>query len=92
LNLIPLKIHLANLIEQFVDGIIHHDLKHGNVLMTKDNQVKICDFGVSRFIFHDSYASTMVKTHNYQPPKVVQINLIHIQLMLGDLIAFYMNL
>jgi serine/threonine protein kinase len=58
--------------EQLVDGIIHHDLKHGNVLMTKDNQVKICDFDVSRFISHDSYANTMVKTHNYQLPKVVQ--------------------
>jgi serine/threonine protein kinase len=78
--------------EQLVDVIIHHDLKHENVLVTKDNQVKICDFCVSRFISHDYYANTMVGTHNYQPSKVVQISLIHVQLMFEDLVVFYLNL
>jgi hypothetical protein len=77
--------------EQLVDRIIHHDFKHENELMTKGNQVKIFNFGVSLFMSHDSYASSMVKAHNYQPTKVVQINLIHIQLIFVFFVVFYMN-
>lgn len=52
--------------------IIHHELKPGNVLATKDNQIKICDFRVARSLSQDSYASTIVGTHNYQTSEVIQ--------------------
>jgi serine/threonine protein kinase len=78
--------------EQLVDRIIHHDLKHENVLITKDNQVKICDFFVSHFKSQDSYANTMVKTHNYQLLKVVQEQNYSYSVDVCVLVVFYMNL
>lgn len=27
--------------------VIHHDIKPENILLTEDNQIKICDFGLA---------------------------------------------
>lgn len=56
-------------------GIIHRDLKLENILLDKDNHVKLGDFGLCSFIEKDteimSYTQ-MVGTINYMAPELVK--------------------
>lgn len=56
-------------------GIIHRDLKLENILLDKDNHVKLSDFGLCSFIEKDteimSYTQ-MVGTINYMAPELVK--------------------
>jgi len=45
-------------------GIMHRDIKPGNILVNKDCQVKLCDFGLARTIPQE------VLNHNKMPPVI----------------------
>eukprot|EP00667_Euglena_gracilis_P006526 EG_transcript_6578 len=56
--------------------IIHRDLKSKNVLVDVDThgeiqEVKLCDFGVSRILTAGSKAETMVGTYYWMPPEIL---------------------
>jgi serine/threonine protein kinase len=65
-------------------NIIHRDLKPENILIDMDDNIKICDFGYSRFINnnndnnnndnkdHDIMLISPVGTINYQAPEILK--------------------
>jgi len=49
--------------------LIHRDVRPANVLMTRDNQVKLTDFGTSRYLIDQPYASTRIGSPPYMAPE-----------------------
>lgn len=53
-------------------GVVHRDLKPGNLVLTKSGHVKIMDFSVAKLLDQDPYApGTMVGTLLYIPPEQI---------------------
>jgi serine/threonine protein kinase len=54
-------------------GILHRDLKPGNVLLSKDGSVKVADFGVAKITegMDITMAGTMIGTPSYLAPERV---------------------
>ncbi len=50
-------------------GIIHRDIKLGNILIGDNNIIKICDFGMAKYMSDDW--DTICGTPNYIPPEVL---------------------
>jgi serine/threonine-protein kinase len=50
-------------------GIIHRDIKPANILVTPDGQLKVTDFGISRFAFDSTQSAVMVGTPSYMSPE-----------------------
>ena len=53
--------------------IIHRDLKSPNIFLTKDNTVKLGDFGIARVLSHTKEkAKTIVGTPYYLSPEIIE--------------------
>ena len=50
-------------------GILHRDLRPGNVLVTESEEVKIADFGTSRFLEIAEHATTIIGSPPYMAPE-----------------------
>ena len=52
-------------------NIIHRDLKPENLLLTKDNILKIIDFGLSNYNTNDNLLSTPCGSPCYASPEMI---------------------
>jgi serine/threonine protein kinase len=53
-------------------GIIHRDLRPGNVLVTEQGMVKVADFGTSRFLEIAAHGTTVIGSPPYMAPEQFQ--------------------
>jgi serine/threonine protein kinase len=53
-------------------GIIHRDLRPGNVLVTDSGMVKVADFGTSRFLEIAAHGTTVIGSPPYMAPEQFQ--------------------
>src|SRR6266403_2229506 len=53
-------------------GIIHGDVKPGNILVTAENKVKLGDFGIARFASQSSGSGNLRGTPAYLAPEQIQ--------------------
>lgn len=51
-------------------GVAHRDMKLENIILTKDQNCKVCDFGLAKNI-NESAASTVIGTGKYVAPDVL---------------------
>jgi serine/threonine protein kinase len=53
-------------------GILHGDVKPGNVLVTRENKVKLGDFGIARYASQISGSGRLLGTPAYLAPEQIQ--------------------
>ena len=53
-------------------GIIHRDLRPGNVLVTEQGMIKVADFGTSRFLEIAAHGTTVIGSPPYMAPEQFQ--------------------
>ncbi|KAG0319909.1 hypothetical protein BGZ99_004849 [Dissophora globulifera] len=56
-------------------GIIHRDIKGGNILLTKHDEVKLCDFGIAKIIASATCTSSFVRkgTPEFMAPELIRV-------------------
>lgn len=64
---------IGNSDNALIRKILHRDLKGQNIFLTKDNRVKLGDFGIARVLGKTiEKAKTMVGTPYYLSPEIIE--------------------
>ena len=51
-------------------GLMHRDIKGGNILINEEGIVKIADFGLARDMATSTYYTSKVVTRWFRPPEI----------------------
>ena len=54
--------------------VLHRDVKPANVLINDKGEVKLCDFGMSRFAMREDKYETLLGTLGFIAPEILEIH------------------
>ena len=67
---VDFAVQICNAIEHaHAQGVLHRDLRPANVLVTEKDQVKVADFGTSRFLEIAAHGTTVIGSPPYMAPE-----------------------
>lgn len=67
---LDLSVQIANAVDHaHRHGVIHRDLRPGNVLVSEQGLVKVADFGTSRFLEIAAHGTTVIGSPPYMAPE-----------------------
>lgn len=55
------------------NNIIHRDIKPANILITKKGEIKICDFGICKFLDYNKVTNTSIGTPYFMSPEQMNV-------------------
>ena len=53
-------------------NIIHRDLQPNNILLTKNNQIKLTDFGIAKILDSEQQVKTKIGNDSYFSPEIIK--------------------
>ena len=55
------------------NNIIHRDIKPANILITKNGEIKVCDFGICKFLDYNKVTNTSIGTPYFMSPEQMNV-------------------